>query len=183
MNPFVNPNKRSVLLPAGCKDLIDVLKPSKRRSVAELITPSSVQIPTIEPVRYEKAGLIHVREHLAEFIASRSLQASLHIRSLDGLLGVSLCRFEVEFSIFPLPNSGERTERIERFFTKRGISANYDQTIGQTGIPGGALRILGFPLPVDFSTAAELTSNLLREVYHIDDETGLEFTWVNVKLA
>lgn len=28
MNPFVNPNKRDVTLPPGCKDLIDVLKPS-----------------------------------------------------------------------------------------------------------------------------------------------------------
>lgn len=26
MNPFVNPNKRSVTLPEGCKDLMDVLK-------------------------------------------------------------------------------------------------------------------------------------------------------------
>jgi hypothetical protein len=32
MNPFVNPNKRSVTLPDGCKDLIDVLKrPNKER--------------------------------------------------------------------------------------------------------------------------------------------------------
>ena len=27
MNPFVNPNKRSIALPKGCKDLIDVLQP------------------------------------------------------------------------------------------------------------------------------------------------------------
>jgi hypothetical protein len=27
MNPFVNPNKRSISLPKGCKDLIDVLQP------------------------------------------------------------------------------------------------------------------------------------------------------------
>ena len=26
MNPFVNPNRRSVLLPNGCKDLADVLR-------------------------------------------------------------------------------------------------------------------------------------------------------------
>jgi len=26
MNPFVNPNKRSILLPGGCKDLADVLR-------------------------------------------------------------------------------------------------------------------------------------------------------------
>lgn len=30
MNPFVNPKKRSILLPAGCKDLIDVLRPPQR---------------------------------------------------------------------------------------------------------------------------------------------------------
>jgi hypothetical protein len=29
MNPFVNPNKRDVTLPPGCKDLMDVLKQSK----------------------------------------------------------------------------------------------------------------------------------------------------------
>jgi type II secretory ATPase GspE/PulE/Tfp pilus assembly ATPase PilB-like protein len=28
MNPFVNPKKRSITLPSGCKDLVDVLKRS-----------------------------------------------------------------------------------------------------------------------------------------------------------
>jgi hypothetical protein len=32
MNPFVNPNKRSISLPTGCKDLIDVLKRSESKS-------------------------------------------------------------------------------------------------------------------------------------------------------
>jgi hypothetical protein len=31
MNPFVNPKKRSILLPHGCKDLADVLQRPKRR--------------------------------------------------------------------------------------------------------------------------------------------------------
>jgi hypothetical protein len=31
VNPFVNPKKRSVLLPSGCKDLIDALKRSENR--------------------------------------------------------------------------------------------------------------------------------------------------------
>ena|SRR5450631_190095 len=29
MNPFVNPKKRSISLPSGCKDLVDVLKRSE----------------------------------------------------------------------------------------------------------------------------------------------------------
>jgi hypothetical protein len=33
MNPFVNPKKRSVLLPSGCKDLVDVLQRFDSRHV------------------------------------------------------------------------------------------------------------------------------------------------------
>lgn len=31
MNPFVNPKKRSISLPKGCKDLVDVLRHPKRK--------------------------------------------------------------------------------------------------------------------------------------------------------
>jgi hypothetical protein len=31
MNPFVNPKKRSISLPAGCKNLVDVLQRPKRK--------------------------------------------------------------------------------------------------------------------------------------------------------
>jgi type II secretory ATPase GspE/PulE/Tfp pilus assembly ATPase PilB-like protein len=31
MNPFVNPKKRSISLPSGCKDLVDVLKRSESK--------------------------------------------------------------------------------------------------------------------------------------------------------
>ena len=35
MNSFVNPNKRSISLPKGCKDLVDVLEgPERKRKVA-----------------------------------------------------------------------------------------------------------------------------------------------------
>jgi type II secretory ATPase GspE/PulE/Tfp pilus assembly ATPase PilB-like protein len=37
MNPFVNPNKRDVTLPAGCKDLIDVLKQPKTETEPEAV--------------------------------------------------------------------------------------------------------------------------------------------------
>ena len=30
MNPFVNPSKRSISLPSGCKDLVDVLRRSEQ---------------------------------------------------------------------------------------------------------------------------------------------------------
>lgn len=183
MNPFVNANKRSISLPPGCKDLADVLKPRRRR-IAKLDMPIAWgQIPTIEPVRFERAGLIHLRKYVAEVFSAGTVQPSLHIRTLDGLRGVSLYRTAAEFSIIPVPDTAERSRQIEDFFAKRGMQANYDQVIGSSDIAGGSMRILTFPLPQGVLATTQLTSDLLREVYGVDDQAGLEFTSVDLKAA
>ncbi len=43
MNPFVNPKKRSVLLPTGCKDLIDVLEGPKPVKDLKVVDEKVVQ--------------------------------------------------------------------------------------------------------------------------------------------
>ncbi len=53
MNEFVNMGKRSIELPAGCKDLIDVLQPAKRLPLGELT------------VTLAQGGLAELAEHLA----------------------------------------------------------------------------------------------------------------------
>ena len=40
MSKFVNYKKRGISLPAGCKELIDLLEPSNRRKVNDLLAPS-----------------------------------------------------------------------------------------------------------------------------------------------
>jgi len=53
MNPFINPNKRDVTLPAGCKDLIDVLgkpEPKPEPETASRINAAlrfAMQIPRV----------------------------------------------------------------------------------------------------------------------------------------
>lgn len=184
MNPFVNFKKRSILLPAGCKDLADVLQPHcKRRTVADVVIQNAWEaMKTIQPGRFEQGGLAHVREYVGRIISSQSSQG-LHIRSLNGLLGVSLYRSATEFSMIPIPDVAARTGRIEDFFKKRGIQPNFDQAIGTTDVPGGVTRILAYPLSMDVLAAAQLTVELLREVYDVDDATGLEFTTLDIRAA
>ena len=134
---------------------------------------------TIEPIRFESAGLIHVREYVARLISASALQPSLHIRTLDGLRGVSLYRSAGEFIIIPIPDTDERTRHIQEFFAKRGVQANYDQVIGCSDIAGGTTRVLTFPLPENVLPTTQLATDLLREVYSIDDQAGLEFTSVD----
>ena len=44
MPKFVNYKKRGVSLPAGCKELIDLLEPGKRRQVKELFFPDHLKV-------------------------------------------------------------------------------------------------------------------------------------------
>ena len=42
MNPFVNPKKRGIQLPKGCKDLVDVLEHNKRAKCEYCDSPAVV---------------------------------------------------------------------------------------------------------------------------------------------
>ena len=44
MNPFVNPKKRSVQLPKGCKDLVDVLRGSEQAKCEYCHEPAIVTL-------------------------------------------------------------------------------------------------------------------------------------------
>lgn len=72
MNPFVNPKKRSVSLPAGCKNLVDVLHPPEEdeAAIGRLIHFVAQQKGTTElvigpadregtPVKYKVDGIWH----------------------------------------------------------------------------------------------------------------------------
>ena len=63
MNSFVNPKKRSVLLPAGCKDLIDVLKGPKHRD-SPPIPPWSDAITSIDASAVQR--FVHLILELAQ---------------------------------------------------------------------------------------------------------------------
>ena len=56
MNEFVNLGKRSVELPAGCKDLIDVLQQAKRHPASSTLTVCSAE------------GLTDVAKHLLRLL-------------------------------------------------------------------------------------------------------------------
>jgi hypothetical protein len=173
MNPFVNPNKRSILLPPGCKDLIDLLEPQKGSST-ELVA-DGWEHPVIRPERFEGMGLAHVERYVAKVVSSPAKIVTLYIRSLDGFRAIALVRSATEFSIIPLMCMEERGREVEEFFARRGLEAMADFLASDPGMP---TRILAFPLPPTASGATGLTVDLLREAYEFGDESGIEFMYV-----
>jgi len=168
MNPFVNPHKRSVVLPDGCKDLIDVLR---RRDPALENMPS----PEIRPQRFEGVGLVDVERHVTKVVESPAKMVTLHIKSLDEARAVALVRSATEFSISPSMGIASQERDVREFFAGRRIEAIADFLADG---PFPPIQILAFPMPPAAADAARLTVDLLREVYDFSDESGIEFTLV-----
>src|SRR5215471_6570836 len=76
MNPFVNPKKRSISLPTGCKDLVDVLRRPKRSNfnpvrqfltlvlmeahqASQLVIGPEPEIGTLPKIRYKVGETWH----------------------------------------------------------------------------------------------------------------------------
>lgn len=167
MNPFVDPNKRSVSLPPGCKDLIDVLRSQSGVESADDLV--------IKPERFEGVGLGDVLRYVTKVVASSAKMATLHIKSSDGTSAVALVRSASEFSMNPAMGTLQREKEVEKFFAGRGVESIADFFVGH---PGMATRVLAFPLPPTASDATVLTVDLLREVYDLNDESEAEFVFV-----
>ena len=91
---------------------------------------------------------------------------------------MTLIRSGNEFTIYPLHQTDDQIARIERFFSGRAIQPSFDRTV-MPGPSGTSMRVLGYPLPLDFSAAAQLTVDLLRLAYDVNDETELEYLEIN----
>ena len=73
MNDFVNPQHRGVNLPAGYKDLMDVLTAKKPQSVApEAYSPFKIE-------RIPSEGLMHVEKHLRFFLTYPAVRPGLFL--------------------------------------------------------------------------------------------------------
>jgi len=173
MNPFVNPKKRDILLPSGCKDLMDVLQLSKREDEAGCSTPA------VRP-ELQVGGLGHIHYWVAKLSASTVHGSVLTIASLDGQMRVVLECARRGLSVYPVMGLAEREKDAEDFFFSRAIQPCVDFLIGHPGMP---TRVLGFPLPSDLFKAAELTTALLRSVYGLDTEAEIEFAYAQTAAA
>ena len=164
MNPFVNPNKRDVLLPSGCKDLMDVLRRSR---------------PVHQP-EIHVGELDHLHDYITKLMATLAPAAVLTIASMDGLMRIGLERSAESIAVFPELGVSEQGRGVEEFFAERGIQACVDYLAWSAGSPN---RILGFTLPFDSSEASRLVAELIHSVYGPYAEAELEFGYFETEAA
>src|SRR5512146_2062254 len=125
MNEFVNFGKRSVDLPAGCKDLIDVLRSAKRHPIQ---TTCSVQ------------GLANVARHLPSLLESTAKSKNLVI-TWHEMNYVHLVNEEGALSALTVIHENTHRERAVRdVFGAAGLSPIHDEAVA-----GWSVRVLRYP--------------------------------------
>ncbi len=165
MNPLVNFNKRSVDLPAGCKDLIDVLRPAAGGACQS-------DSPTGHSRHIETVGkLVELPGRIAELTESQAAHIFLGVSPLDDRFEVFVSRMKGEPSraSVTLNSASELVPATRSFFEAWGLRAP-----GEGPLPSSFVESLPTylifrfdPLPIAAGDAA-----VAHVVFHFVRDVG-----------
>jgi hypothetical protein len=183
MPQFVNYKKRAFTLPPGCKDLIDMLVPSRQRIEVQVAT-GGFQPFEIKEERFPTAGLAQIGRYVSMLLQWRGELATLSVTAQSFDYPVTLYRSRVEqtAAIVLVTKEPHQEQAIRAFFERQGIEILLDYPPSVLG-GGDAARGLAYPLPAETPRATSLTMELLQSVYGLSADAGLDFRYYELESA
>ena len=167
MSDFVNYNKRSINLPPGCKDLIDIVRPMKARSKHSR---------DVAMFSGETGTLSAVSRHTKKFLKGGQ---GLLIHTTDEKLGFALTRLmrgTITASV-DFPEDAAREAQVKAMFTRYGLDVPRATEMPAQFVPEVAVwtRFPIKPFPSDTPRLVEIATAVFRELCHVTGETPLHF--------
>jgi hypothetical protein len=193
MSKFVNYKKRSVLLPAGCKNLFDVLHPhGPPKHVGKIHTDcvSPNQPPTVTRGESFIGVLSDIDKYVAMAFDSRARSFILMVTPPDEQFTVDVGRMEameglsMRASVFV--QTGTEQEKVVRsFFVQRGLHVGKDSGMPPMFVPGVPVQTTYdiSPLPSKALLLSQLLADLLRGAFGLSDDSQLCFRYYEIKDA
>lgn len=179
MKPLVNYKKRKFTLPPGCKNLIDVLEPSRRQAKEHHLT-GWLSSPQLREERFATAGLAHIGRFMSMLLHSRKelFQLSIIVPGFQFPVAMYRHRSEQIAAIVLVTKDSQLEQAIRSFFEQGNLQAiSDDQDVETPDAP----RCLAYPLPSEAAHAISLTTGLLRSVYRLSEEAGLVFRYIELE--
>ena len=175
MSEFVNYNKRSVTLPPGCKDLIDVLGYNSKSDIGsispdERVTRACGEGGTIPVSR--------IGEYVRKVCESRAELVQVMFSSPGQRLTVSLDRIRIPGAhtlAVTVVSQHEAEEGAIRAFFKRHGMASPDAQV-QPGLPLQLTYRIS-PTDSDAPTVCRIITELFRDVCGLDGPAELRFCY------
>jgi hypothetical protein len=136
-----------------------------------------VSVP--EPVHFPSNGFSYIESYVTRLLASSAPFTSLIIGTPDQQTAILLNKKDaiaaIHFSV-DWRKEPERERAIRKFFADRKIPTSLDYLAGNGGV-SDAMRCLGYKLQSYSGNIATLTQELLQQVYEIDPNSALNFTF------
>jgi hypothetical protein len=192
MSKFVNYKKRSVTLPTGCKNLIDVLQPhglpklvSKTHTGGPAI-PSDAR-PTVTRGESFFGVLSEINKYVTMVFDSRARSFILMVTPSDEQFTVDVDRMQDgTMAASVVVQTGTEQERAVRsFFTHRGLPVPEDSEMPPMFVPGVPVQITYYisPVPSEASVLSQFVLDLLRVALGLTDESQLCFRYYEIRDA
>ncbi len=183
MAQFVNYKKRGFTLPPGCKDLIDVLEPSRRHSGVPMATGGFPPLK-IKEVRFARAGLAQIGRYVSMLLQWRGEMFILSITAQSFEFPVTLRRSRSEQTpaIVLVTKQPHQEQAIRAFFEQQGVELLWDYPPSDLGAADSA-RSLVYSLPPEAARAISLTTELLRRVCGLSDASAIHFRYCEIETA
>jgi hypothetical protein len=132
-----------------------------------------VDIP--KPKRFSANGFAHIEDYVSRLLKSSASDTSLMItapeQNIAGILwrrgGVPGITLWVQGRL-----EAERERAVRQLFGERKLSTAHDYLAGD-----GTTRCLGYFLPPDVQFISGLTKDVLQQVYQVQEEDALDFTY------
>src|SRR5207249_2797367 len=130
----------------------------------------------IKEDRFSTAGLEQIGRYVSMLLQWQGELFTVSITTQSFDFPVTLYRSKREQTVaIVLVTKEEHQERaIRAFFERQAIEALGDYAPSDLGA-ADSVRGLTYPLPSDLARAVSLTTELLRSVYGLSDEAGLDF--------
>ena len=161
MNEFVNYGTRTVTLPDGCTDLIDVLRDKASRIPAEP--------PTVMMERVPERGLASVEKYVQRlFTSQKNLFLIVYHDPVEAACILQRGEQGKRISFRLKPPDIFRAEQLRRICGEAGLLPIRD------GVVAGD-QFLEFAMPASIPEATLLVERLLQEVYRVSPDAGLIF--------
>lgn len=175
MSQFVNFNKRSVTLPAGCKDLIDLLAPTgyKGKPSSSMEAFASLEL---HKEHFSSSGLAQLERFVGLLLHPRGEGFALEIaaQAISNPITLYCSKPEKMAGILIDTRDVPQEEAIRAFFQHRATEPLLESR------HEGTLTLL-YRLPWDACAASALVRDLLQEVFALGSDAGLGFEYYDIE--
>jgi len=183
MSKFVNYKKRSIVLPAGAKDLLDVLKGGGAAKPGHTVHhpgASPHDPPTVSRSETFTGSIQELEKYVAMVFASRAFSFSLTVTpAIERMaLGVFRVAGDVLSANVSVQYNTDLERAVRRWFVLRGLPVPEESEMPSVFLPNQPVEITYDISPVssEASTLSKLAADFFREVLSLTDKSQLTFT-------